>query len=410
MTPFLKASSKCWFITVTTKEKTYPRISSGTRDFDTATEMQDMLVALARRGSRQWDLIDWLVEKNPATGRTYPGRVERLFDHYPDQLDQLRAAIAEEGDESRQRALEEARHAKSVAFTAAIDRYVADLEVRMKGGHLGSETVKHYRRQTNVLFPKDANGQRLLVDPDTVTQEFMKAKLDAVPASGTNKRRHYSGWNVLFGYLRESGVLDRNPLDGITKPKNNKTKRPRIDRLEDVIRFVNTFPAGPHRAAAAFQEGAGIEIQAVLNTRRRDIVDGAHRVMWAHGAKNDHRDRQVIVDDWAFQIIMAYVKATPMMEDAPLFGHITEDSHRKVWYEVRDALITRGVAIPPNYKLHSCRNTFAVRGLKTGRDPVLLSSNLGHADTSELLRLYGKHRPAITDLVRADQRGKPAEK
>jgi integrase len=88
---------------------------------------------------------------------------------------------------------------------------------------------------------------------------------------------------------------------------------------------------------------------------------------------------------------------------------ITEDTHRARWYEVRDALRAKGVNIPANYKPHSCRNTFAVRGLKEGRDPVLLASNLGHADTSELLRLYGKHRPAITDLVRADQRGKAAQ-
>jgi hypothetical protein len=62
------------------------------------------------------------------------------------------------------------------------------------------------------------------------------------------------------------------------------------------------------------------------------------------------------------------------------------------------------VNIPADYKPHNCRNSFAVRGMKEGRDPVLLASNLGHADTTELLRLYGKFRPAITDLVRADQR------
>jgi site-specific recombinase XerC len=404
MTPFLKASSKCWFITLTTKEGTYPRISSGTRDKDTAIAMQDMLTALARRGSRQWDLIDWLVEKNPATGRAYPGRVERLFDHYPDQLEQLRIAIAEEGDDAKRAAAAAAEHAKNVAFTDAINRWDRDLDVRLKAGHLSGETVKHYRRQVNWLFPKDESGARRIVARDTLTSAFLKERLDAVPGSSTNKRRHTAGWNSLFTFLVDAGELERNPLDGVKKPKNNKTQRPRIERLEDVIRFVNTFPSGPHRAAAAFQEGAGVEMQAMLNTRRRDIVDVDHRVMWAHGAKNDHRDRQVIVDDWAFKIILAYVKATPMHDDALLFGDITEDSHRAMWYEIRDTLRARGVAIPANYKPHSCRNTFAVRGLKTGRDPVLLSRNLGHADTSELLRLYGKFVPTITDMIRADQR------
>ncbi len=391
MTPFKKKTSKCWFITVTTKERTYVRLSSGTRDLETAEAMQDMLTALSRRGSRQWDIIDAIVERRV--------KMERVFDFYPDRLEELRGELRTAAEESADEDL-----------APAIDAWDAELTVREKAGDLATETVKHYRRQANWLFPKDDDGNRLPVRASTLTSAFFKAKLAEVPGSSTNKRRHVAGWNSLLASLVEAGKLERNPLDGVKKPANNKTKRPRIERLEDVIRFVNTFPAGPHRAAAAFQEGAGVEIQAVLNTRRRDIVDVANRVMWAHGEKNEHRDRQVIVDAWAFEIIMAYVKATPMHADAPLFGAITEDTHRARWYETRDALIAKGVPIPPNYKMHSCRNTFAVRGLKTGRDPVLLSSNLGHADTSELLRLYGKHRPAITDLVRADQRGKASEK
>jgi site-specific recombinase XerC len=379
MTPFLKKTSKCWFLTVTTKERTYVRLSSGTRDFAVAEAMQDMLTALSRRGSRSWDIIDGIVERRV--------KIERVFDFYPDRLEQLRAEVSDED------------------IAPAVDAWDAELDVRRKAGHLAPATVAHYRRQVNWLFPRDEQGERKPVRRSTITSAWLKEKLSEVTGSSSNKRRHAAGWNSLLSYLVEAGKLDRNPLDAITLPANNKTKRPRIERLEDVIRFVNTFPVGPHRAAAAYQEGAGIEMQAMLATRRRDIVDETNRVMWAHGEKNEHRDRQVIVDDWAFQIIMAYVKATPMHPDAPLFGGITEDTHRARWYEVRDALRDKGVAIPADYKPHSCRNTFAVRGLKNGRDPVLLASNLGHADTSELLRLYGRHRPAITDLVRADQRG-----
>jgi site-specific recombinase XerC len=396
MTPFLKKTSKCWFITVPTKEGTYERLSSGTRDWDTAVAMQDMMTALGRRGSRNWDVIDWVLEQSRPTAKgllRWPGRIATVFDHYPERLADLRALILDED------------------LAPAIDRWDAELDVRENAGDLAPATVAHYRRQVNWLFPKDDETEaRLPVRRSTVTPAFIKTKLGQVTGSSTNKRRHAAGWNSLMSYLVEAGKLDTNPIASITLPANNKTKRPRIERLEDVIRFVNAFPVGPHRAAAAYQEGAGIEMQALLNTRRRDIVDEPHRVIWAHGEKNEFRDRQVIVDEWAFKIIMAYVKANPMHPDALLFGEITEDTHRARWYDVRDALRAKGVNIPANYKPHSCRNTFAVRGLKDGRDPVLLASNLGHADTSELLRLYGKHRPAITDLVRADQRGKVNQK
>lgn len=385
MTPFLKRTSKCYFVTVTTKDGTYPRLSSGTRDFDTAVAMQDMLTALARRGSRHWDLIDWIVERNERTGRAHPGRIARVFDHYPERLNELRAEMADED------------------IGPTIDEWDANLDVREGAGDLAPATVAHYRRQVRWLFSTRP------VKRSSLTPAFFKSKLAQVTGSSTNKRRHAAGWNSLILYLMEAGKLATNPLDAITLPKNNKTVRPRIERLEDVIRFVTTFPEGAHRAAAAYQEGAGIEMQAMLATRRRDIVDEKNRVMWAHGEKNEHRDRQVIVDAWAFEIIMTYVRANPMHPDALLFDGITEDTQRARWYEVRDALREKGVNIPANYKPHCCRNTYAVRGLKEGRDPVLLASNLGHADTSELLRRYGKHRPAITDLVRADQRSTAKE-
>jgi integrase len=159
-----------------------------------------------------------------------------------------------------------------------------------------------------------------------------------------------------------------------------------------VIRFVNHVKAGPHRAAAALREGAGVELQAMLATRKRDIVDVENRIIWAHGEKNEFRDRQVVVDEWAWKILMAYVKANPMLEDAPLFPGVTERSHRAEVVRVRDELRAQGVNIPANYKPHNCRNTFAVRGMREGRDPILLANNLGHSDTSEVTRRYGAHR------------------
>lgn len=378
MSPFRKRTSACWFITVTTKERTHVRRSSGTHDYDTAQAMQDMLTALGRRGSRAWDVVDAIVDRRVSIGR--------VFDHWPDRLEDLRAELAD------------------VDLAAAVDAWDADLTVREKAKDLAPATVKHYRRQVDWLFPKDATGNRLPVRASTLTAGFFKAKLAVVPGSSTNKRRHAAGWNSVLTWLVEAGKLDRNPLDAVTLPKNNRTERPRIERLDDVIRFVETMPAGPHRAAAAMREGAGIELQAMLNTRRRDIVDEAHRVVWAHGEKNEFRDRQVVVDEWAWAILMTYVRDTPMHPDSLLFPGVTEKSHRRACYRTRDALRKVGVNIPAGYRPHHCRNTYAVRSLRAGKDPVLIANNLGHADTSELLRLYGKHRPAITDLIRADQR------
>jgi site-specific recombinase XerC len=367
-------------VTVTSQEQTYHRLSSGTRDLEMATAMQDMLTALSRRGSRSWDVIDAIIEKRV--------KIERVYDFYPEQLDDLREELKDED------------------LAGYVDQWEDRLDERIKSGDLAGSTAIHYRRQVAWLFPRDADGKRSPVRRSSLTKQYLAAKLNDVGSSGTSKRRYAAAWSSCFKSIVDAGKLERSPLEDVTLPKNNKTKSPYIERLDDVIRMVNTFAPGPQRAAAAFREGAGVELQAMLNTRRRDIVDEKNRVVWAHGEKNDARDRQVIVDEWAFAIMADYVKSAGLHLDAPLFPGVTEDNHRAELYRVRDALRAQGVNIPANYKPHNCRNTFAVRGMKEGRDPVLLAQNLGHTDTSMVLKKYGKFRPAITELVRADQRGK----
>jgi Site-specific recombinase XerC len=268
--------------------------------------MQDMLTALSRRGSRQWWVIDAIVEKRVS--------VARVYDFYPEQLEALRDELQDED------------------LAAAVDAWEDHLDERIAGGALAESTAAHYRRQVAWLFPKDEGNVRRPVWRSTLTKKWLAEKLAAVPGSGTSKRRHAAAWSSCFTYLRDHGHLERSPIDDLAIPKNNKSKSPHIARLDDVIRFVNTVEPGPQRAAAAFREGAGVELQAMLNTRRRDIVDEAHRVIWAHGEKNDARDRQVIVDAWAFAIIMDYVKGAGLHQDALLFPGVTERNHRAEVY------------------------------------------------------------------------------
>jgi hypothetical protein len=88
------------------------------------------------------------------------------------------------------------------------------------------------------------------------------------------------------GYLVEAGKLERiRSTRHAAGEQQDEAAADRAPRGRDPVR--EHVPDGPHRAAAAFQEGAGVEMQAMLNTRRRDIVDETNRVMWAHGEKND---------------------------------------------------------------------------------------------------------------------------
>jgi integrase len=189
---------------------------------------------------------------------------------------------------------------------------------------------------------------------------------------------------------------------GRVRPGRNKVNRERIDRFRDVLRYIDAMPDGLHRALAAVREGAGLEISAALAMRRSDVVDEENRIVWAHGDKNDYRDRQVIIERWAWKRFWSYVKAGGFHPDALLFP-VTDVQHREVHTEVCADLRARGFDIPKRYTPHCCRNTFAVRNIKRGVDLWVVSNNLGHADTTTVQKLYGKFRPKLTDLVRVQR-------
>jgi integrase len=303
-----------------------------------------------------------------------------LYDHWKaNALDALRAKLAD------------------VDLAPLIDQWEERARRTLK-----AETARKYVGQVAWLFPRDEHDVRKPVMRSTITSAWLSRKLAQVPASNTNGRRHGQAWIHLFKFLKERGVFERSPMLEVELPPSNKVNRERIDRFRDVLRYIDAMPDGLHRALAAVREGAGLEISAALAMRRSDVVDEENRIVWAHGDKNDYRDRQVIIERWAWKRFWSYVKAGGFHPDALLFP-VTDVQHREVHTEVCADLRARGFDIPKRYTPHCCRNTFAVRNIKRGVDLWVVSNNLGHADTTTVQKLYGKFRPKLTDLVRVQR-------
>lgn len=374
MMVYKKKNSRCWMLTLTTPEKTYIRLSSGTWDRPTADGMQEMLNALSRRGSRDWDIVKAIIAKRVKTPVVY--------DHYVrHDLDGLRAMLAD------------------LDLAPEIDAWEKEIKRT-----LAKESARKYIAQVAVIFSKDDDDCRLPALRSTFTKAYLKRKLAAVAGGNTNRARHGAAWNSVFDYLTELSHFERSPMRDVTVPASDETDEPHIDELADVIALVNAMPEGAHRAMAAFREGAGIEIQAALATRSSDIVDRENRIMWAHGRKNKYRDRQVIVDEWAFKIITSYVASSAFLPGARLFP-VTEKAHRTEHNDAVKAQRKAGrIGIPEGYTLHNCRHTFYIRGLRAGKEPQLLSNNEGHATTAEGIRRYGKYRMTVVDIIRANSR------
>lgn len=372
MTPYRRRGSRCWWVTLTDRAGEYRRLTSGTHDRATADDMETCLKSISRRGSRDWDLVEALVAKQI----TLP----ELYDYWKaGMLDTLRAKLSD------------------VDLAPLVDQWEADARRTLK-----AETARKYIGQVLWLCPRGAHGIRQPVLRSSLTSAALSRKLAQVRASNTNRRRHGQAWIHLCKFLKERGAFERSPMLDVTLPPSNKVNRQRIDRFRDVLRYVEAMPAGVHRALAAVREGAGLEISAALAMRRSDIVDEENRIVWAHGDKNEHRDRQVIIERWAWKKFASYVKAGGFLPDALLFP-VTDEQHRDVHNETCAELRARGFDIPNRYTPHCCRNTFAVRNIKRGVDLWVVANNLGHADTTTVQKLYGKFRPKLADLVRVQR-------
>jgi site-specific recombinase XerC len=379
MTPYRKQGKRNWLITVTTRDGQYVRRTTSTRDKQTAVAIERAIDTLGARGKRDWELIDAVV-----ANRLLPAV---LYDHYlRGTLDSLRARLAD------------------VDLSVGLPRWAERIT-----RELAAETSRKYIQEVQKLFPlaEDEDGQLLETYApawrSTVTPAWLKAQLADIAGSNTNRRRYAAAWISALDDLKEQGLLDTNPMRDVSLPPSNPAKELHIP-WPDALQLIDLMPAGMHRALCALRHGAGVEMQAALRTRRRDIVSVEDRVVWAHGAKNDHRDRQVILAADCWGVFWDYVKRAGLLPDALLFPVRTRD-HQDAQDAALYVLRLKGATyLPAKYTLHSCRHTYAVHGMEEGWDPVLIANNEGHANTSMVLTKYGKYRPTIKQLVRADQR------
>lgn len=377
MSPYRKKGRYTWTLTLATgskdPKKAYKRPTSGTRDKATADAMQAMLNLIGARGKRWHWLRDAIVAERID--------VPTAYDHYVGgTLDTLQEQLAD------------------FDLRPLVTRWDAELDRAMADGRLAAETVRKYREQVKVLVGEDAPVWR-----SAITVPALKQRLEAVPGSGTNRRRHAAAWTSLLDYCVEHGALEANPLRAMKLPKSNKTRERYVD-WPLVMRLVHAMPAGAHRALAALRHGAGLEMVAALAMHRRDVVDIANRIVWAHGEKNTHRDRQAIVlDDACWQIFLDYVQGGGFMPDAPLFP-FTARVHGDTQNAVCEELRAEGVTIRTPYPLHAARSSFAVEMKRRGYEDKLIATNLGHADERLVQALYGKFAPKAADLIRSVRR------
>jgi integrase len=218
--------------------------------------------------------------------------------------------------------------------------------------------------------------------------------LAGLPVGTSTKRCYRSGVSSFFQYLKLVGVLHRNPMRDVDAPAAGPPRERYLDH-GDVLRLVEA-QAEPYRTVSALIHGAGLELTVALGLTRAD-VDTERRRVRARGTKMARRqgkrarDRYARVEAWAWAYLERHLAANPGLPAADLFPGVSPKMARA---RHREACRRLGIT---NYRPHDARHTYAVRAIRAGASPRVVSKQLGHVDEQMVMRVYAKHEPDDSD-------------
>lgn len=228
-------------------------------------------------------------------------------------------------------------------------------------------TAAMYRKQVETLEAKDATGKVVYTLTDHFPRSALtKATVNAWLASrkvttGYRRKLLYALFSFIR-YLREEAVLDRNPIDDITRPKKGK-KRTRWETEENDVRIVKASPI-QYQGLFAFIKATGAEVSPATELAAREIdlwpEDDERYCGLAHipGTKTETRDRHdVLIEKWARPFIVAALQGK--LPNAKVWEGISR--YMAHWHHQKAAAAVEVL----DYTLRDARHSWAVRGRKS---------------------------------------------
>jgi integrase len=355
-----------WWVAVPTRTGRMKR-STGTAHKPTAARMERMLLDLGPRGRRRWDVLERLVD-----GSLTLGRVLDAWDR--SALDELLAAFADEDVAPlvepflEQHRREGARGRPVTADT--IDHYETVLRSEKKG--LTRPGVPFLRSQ--------------------FTRRHLQAFLDAYSGSNGTRRKAQAALRQFGAFLVRRGVLLEDPTRGLKAPAPGKPRDRYLDTPE--AKALADAQPEPYRTLAALMAGSGIEVSVAVQLRRRHVL-ADRKSIHARGTKAHTRDRIVRVAEWAWPYVAAHLAG--LRPEDRLFPNTDR-------WRARDVHVAACTALKiDDYRLHDHRHSWAVRAVRAGWPLEAIARQLGHANATMVLKVYGRYRPTFDELDRLER-------
>lgn len=333
---------------VTLEDRRSAICSTGTTERRVANDVEAMVKRFKAR--RRWDVLEAIVLKQVTLAAVYDA----------EQAGTLETLMAELKD-------------------VDLDPLVKDWAVRANA---------KYVRQVRRLIPE---GERFVVS--RFRRKVISAFLAGLDCDNPTKNRYRAALSSFAKWLIEQEVIETNVVRDVAMyPEND----PRMVWMtwNDAIKVADRAPE-PYQTLYRLMAATGIELGAALKLQRPD-VDLKEKTIAVRGTKTLWRARVVRFEQWATANLEGVCK--PLVGFAPLFPGIKHKDALDTYKTAQQAVGMSG------HRLHDLRHTYAVNALKQGYSEQVVAHQLGHKNTNEVRKCYGRFIPDASDYVLVGRR------
>lgn len=294
-----------------------------------------------------------------------------------------------------------------------IDRFLRHLEAEKR---YSPYTIRNYRQALEGLLAylclnrTDSHELFKLVGPMSLRSYIIEAH-----RAGTSRRTVHlrvSAFRSFFRYLRKHGLIDHNPVSGISVPKYRQPL-PKFLTERDMARFLDApqemLETGRSDAFTVRRDellfelfyGAGLRISEVVRATWGDYDGHTHCLRVVGKGK---KERICPVGEHASQLISVFRREHAVVKERhdPILHVLTGHPLTPFWIQKRMKIYLQEAGLPMDLTPHKIRHSFATHLLNAGADMRVVQELLGHASLSTtqiythvgLKRLKEAHRMA----------------
>lgn len=267
----------------------------------------------------------------------------------------------------------------AVSYVAAKDMFL----MRCRALNRSSETIAWYNTLLNQLCV--SLGDTGLSD---TTSMHLLAHLERIGKTnhpGT-VARYYIGLKTFFKVMVDDGMISKNPMAGIPKPKKPKLLIRPLDKTQIAALMAivkrKDFVGIRNRAMLYLFLDSGLRKSELINLKPEDVDWNGQQVrVMGKGGK----ERMVPFGNSCRQGLWAYWTKRRTVERQHFF--INHFGNKLAAPRVSEMVRRLGARIGVHLTVHQLRHTFATEYIRNGGDPISLKEMLGH-ETLETVMIY----------------------